>query len=101
MTDAILSETARIDVIEAIQWISKENPSTAEALRIAIVSATRQLVEYPLSGTERPDVASSPTRFLTLTGFPYVLVYEAINDPPVILRVLHGSRDLPEILKLL
>jgi toxin ParE1/3/4 len=38
-------------------------------------------------------------RCLTLTGFPYVIVYNAERTPPRIIRILHGARDLPEILR--
>jgi len=34
-----------------------------------------------------------------LTGFPYVIVYDAGRRPPAIVRILHGARDLPEILR--
>jgi toxin ParE1/3/4 len=34
-----------------------------------------------------------------LTGFPYVIVYTAARNPPLIVRILHGARDLPEILR--
>jgi plasmid stabilization system protein ParE len=37
--------------------------------------------------------------FLVLRGFPYILVYRANAVPPRILRVLHGARDLPEVLQ--
>lgn len=46
----------------------------------------------------RGDLAPEHIRFLVLRGFPYVLVYDARTDPPRILRVLHGARDLPEAL---
>ena len=52
-----------------------------------------------MSGRERTDLALPPTRFLTLTGFPYIIVYDAALKPPVILRFLHGARDLPELLE--
>jgi len=33
-----------------------------------------------------------------LTGFQYWIVYAADRDPPVIVRVVHASRDLPRLL---
>jgi toxin ParE1/3/4 len=29
---------------------------------------------------------------------PYVVIHHADRHPPVIARILHGARDLPEIL---
>jgi toxin ParE1/3/4 len=34
-----------------------------------------------------------------LTGFPYVVVYDAASLPPRIVRILHGARDLPGALE--
>ena len=45
------------------------------------------------------DLAGEPYRFLALTGFSYVIVYNADRTPPLILRILHGARDLPELLR--
>ena len=50
--------------------------------------------EHPRMGVERPELADAPVRFLPLIGFPYVLVYDAETRPPLILRGLHGARDL-------
>jgi plasmid stabilization system protein ParE len=47
----------------------------------------------------RPDLAGPEVRFYVLRGFPYVLVYDAEAGPPRILRVMHGARDLPELMK--
>jgi len=43
-------------------------------------------------------IAAAPYRFWFLTGFRYVIVYHAERRPPLILRVLHGSRDLAVVL---
>ena len=44
----------------------------------------------------RLELADEPARFLPLIGYPFVVVYDAAQIPPLILRVLHGARDLPE-----
>ncbi len=51
-----------------------------------------------MMGYLRPALAPKPYRFWPLRGFPYLPVYHAAHEPPVILRVLHGSRDLPMLL---
>jgi toxin ParE1/3/4 len=35
-----------------------------------------------------------PFRFRRVTGFPYLLIYNAERPAPAILRVLHMARDL-------
>jgi len=52
----------------------------------------------PKLGRLRPDLAPARYRFWSVRGFPYLLVYDAETEPPIILRVVHQSRDLPAIL---
>ncbi len=44
------------------------------------------------------ELAPARYRFWSLRGFPYLLVYDAEADPPIILRFVHQSRDLPGVL---
>lgn len=99
MKKARLSSRARDDLTEATRWIARDNPTAARALRAAIARAAGQIAEYPRIGPERPDLADPPARLLTLRGFPYVVVYDADQEPPTILRILHGARDLPTALE--
>ena len=99
MTRARFSTRAREDLTEAARWIARDNPSAASAFRAAIARAAVQIAAHPKSGTERPDLADPPARFLVLTGFPYVIVYDTDPSPPTILRILHGARDFPSALQ--
>ena len=99
MTAAALAPAARRDLLDAARWIAKDNPRAAMALKDALVRAARRIGKHPAIGVERPDIANPPIHFLPLTGFPYVLVYDADRRPPLILRVLHAARDLPELLR--
>jgi toxin ParE1/3/4 len=82
-----------------MRWIARDNLHAAEGLRDAIVTAACRIGDHPEIGVVRAELADIPYRFLILTGFPYILFYNASNVPPVILRILHGARDLPELLK--
>jgi toxin ParE1/3/4 len=82
-----------------VAWIAQDNPRAAEDLRVAIRHAAQLLGEHPEMGKQRRDLAPESARFLVLRGFPYILVYRANAVPPRILRVLHGARDLPEVLQ--
>jgi len=98
LTAAVLSPRARRDLLDAVHWIAGDNPAAARALRDAVADAAGRLGTHPESGAVRPEFADPPVRFLVLAGFPYVMVYDADRRPPLILRVLHGARDLPEVL---
>jgi toxin ParE1/3/4 len=51
-----------------------------------------------MAGTRRPELAPDPYRFAVVRGFPYIVAYNASTSPPSILRIVHGARDLPEVL---
>lgn len=100
MTAAVLSPQARRDLLDAIRWIARDNPAAARALRDGVAKAAERIGEHVHVGGHRPDLADAPYRFLTLTGFPYVIVYNSARRPPLIIRILHGARDLPEVLRI-
>ncbi len=97
MTAALLSRRARGDMLSAARWIADDNPTAARAFRQAVERVATLIGEHPRVGHMRPELAGAAYRFLGLTGFPYIVVYNAERQPPLILRVLHGARDLPEL----
>ncbi|MGD0104116.1 MAG: type II toxin-antitoxin system RelE/ParE family toxin [Rhodopila sp.] len=99
MTSARLAPSARRDLVEASRWIARDNPAAATALREGVAKVARILGEQPYIGNLRPAVADARYRFLGLTGLPYLVVYNPDRRPPLILRVLHTARDLPEVLR--
>jgi toxin ParE1/3/4 len=86
-------------VADAARWISGDSPSAARRFRVAVTDLARLLGEHPHVGTSRSELADEPLRFAVVSGFPYVVLYDPTADPPLILRVLHGARDLPEVLR--
>jgi toxin ParE1/3/4 len=99
MTSAVLAPAARRDLLGAVRWIAGDNPAAARALRDSVAEAAKRIGVYNHIGVVRPELAAEPYRFVTLTGFPYIIVYNADRRPPLIVRVLHGARDLPEVLR--
>ena len=59
-----------------------------------------ELQARPKLGRIRLELAPRRYRFWSLRGFPYLLVYDAEAEPPIILRFVHQSRDLPGVLDL-
>ena len=99
MASAAFSPRARRDLLEAVRWIAADSRSAAQALRRSVIEAADRIGAYPDVGRGRSELADPPVRFLAMTGFPYVIVYDSGCEPPLILRVLHGARDLPEVLR--
>ena len=99
MTAAIFAPRARRDLTAATRWIRKDNRAAARGLREAVGRAAERIGRYPSIGTVRRELLPEPYRFLSLTGYPYVIVYNPERDPPLIVAVLHTSRDLNQALK--
>jgi toxin ParE1/3/4 len=95
---APLSLRARADLRQATEWIALENQSAARGLRRAVADASIRIAEFPLIGRLRPDLAHARYRFMALTPFPYLLIYNAERTRPVIVRLVHGAGDLPTML---
>jgi toxin ParE1/3/4 len=100
VTSALFTPRAERELRDAVLWIEKDNPAAADALLAAAITAARRLQARPKLGRVRPDLAPARYRFWSVRGFPYLLVYDAEAEPPIILRIVHQSRDLPAILDL-
>jgi len=96
---AILSPDARRELLAAARWIAKDNPAAASALRDAVAKVAERIGKHPGVGSLRTHLADARFRFVALTNFPYIVVYNADRNPPLIVRVVHGARDLHEALK--
>ena len=87
--------------LDAIWWfIAGGNRDAAARVEIEILGTCRRLAKHPLMGTRRRDITPLPVRFWTVAKFPnYVIVYRPETVPLQIVAVLHGKRDINEILE--
>jgi antitoxin ParD1/3/4 len=87
--------------LDAIWWfIAEENRDAADRVEMEIISTCRRLAKHPLMGTKRQDITSLPVRFWTLPKYSnYVIVYRPDTAPLQVVAVLHGKRDLKEVLE--
>ena len=87
--------------LDAIWWqIANDNQDAADRVEMEIVLTCRRVAKHPLMGTKRQDLTSLPVRFWTETKFPnYVIVYRPGAVPLEIVAVLHGKRNLKEVLE--
>ena len=85
--------------LDSIWWfIAEDNRDAAHRVEMEILATCRRLAKHPLIGIKRQDITSLPVRFWTVTKFPnYVIVYRP-ETPLQVIAVLHGRRDLKEIL---
>jgi toxin ParE1/3/4 len=94
----IFAPRAQRELRTAAMWIAEDNPAAADTLLAAAMAAARRLQTRPKLGRVRLELAPERYRFWSLRGFPYLLVYDAEVEPPIILRFVHQSRDLPAVI---
>ena len=98
MTAATLSPRAQRELDGALRWIARDNPLAAQALLEAVLEAADRIGRHPKIGVVRTDLTVTDRyRFVVLSGFPYLIIYAADRDPPLIVRIVHGARDLPRL----
>lgn len=78
---------------QEIQNISRDNPTAAAHIAESIVSAVKDLKQYPAMGRAGRVPG---TRELVVTNTPYIIPYRVRQDRIEIIRVLHASRGWPQ-----
>lgn len=85
------ASAARRDLDAIIDYISLEDRAAAERVFYAISDSVSRLGDYPNIG----HVGRVPnTRELSVTGLPYIVVYEVSAEAVTVLAIFHGARDL-------
>ena len=81
---------ALADLIEAQNYIARDNPAAAQAVAQRVWDASKNLCDQP--GMGRPGHVQG-TREWPVSQTPYLIVYRVKNDAVEILRVWHGRRN--------
>lgn len=96
MARLTITESARADLQEIHSYIAKDNPEAARRFIKRLRDKARQLSETPGMGRSRTEDLR-PNLFSFPVG-SYVLFYREQPGGIVLVRVIHGSRDLPALL---
>jgi len=86
------SNSARDDLDDLVQYISRDSSFYARRFGEKIVLATRRLKEFPESGRIIPETKDQKLREIIVQG--YRVMYRLEADRILILAIMHGSRDL-------
>jgi plasmid stabilization system protein ParE len=93
----IVSPRADEDIIEIWQYLhERASIEVANRVEAEIYSAFETLAQNPRIGHKRSDLTSHPVLFFAV--YSYMIVYRP-SRPLEIARVLHGKRDLTQILE--
>ena len=91
MPEARKTDEAKLDLVEIWSYIAEDNPEAADKLIRNVESRCSRLARSPLLGTSREQL--SPR----LRSFPhgnYVIFYRPEEFGIIVVRVLHGARDI-------
>ncbi len=93
----VLTRPAERDLDQIRRYLlQKAGPTIARKVVKDIRSALMLLGNEPGAGHVREDLTSWPLKFWPV--YSYLIVYDPETKPVQIIRVLHGMRDVAEIL---
>ena len=96
-----LSEAAAADIVGQADWYHQQSGAAlARRWERAVSSAVLRIVEHPTAGTitrfEHPELVN--IRRVLVPGYPKHLVFYQVRKFEVlIMRVVHGARDLESL----
>jgi toxin ParE1/3/4 len=97
MAEVRWSLTASDDLQDVEHFIARDSILHAINFIDRIVESTGKLERIPELGRVVPEFARTDIRELIFNG--YRIVYLLRNDTVTILRVVHGARDLAELVR--
>jgi plasmid stabilization system protein ParE len=96
MSTFVLTPAAEGDLLRIIEYLEGDSPDAVLKVVDALDDAMQRLAENPGIGHLRPDLTDEDVRFWSI--FKYLVIYHPDTDPLEIVRVLHGRRDVKQIL---
>jgi toxin ParE1/3/4 len=94
VAEVLVTPQAEADLQEIWLTIAIDSPTAADRLLRRIGDKLDLLAEFPEMGSPRPEL--TPSGRILVEG-NYVILYEPSGESVVIVRVLHGARDLSDL----
>lgn len=91
-----IARAAERDLQELRDHIARDDAHAARRVLDLLLQACRQLAAHPGMGHRRADLTHEDFRFWPVREF--LLVYDPSTSPLVIVRILHGRRDVRRLL---
>ena len=94
MAEVRRNPLAREDLIEIWTYVALDKPDAADRLLDSLEARFETLARNPNIGVRRPEIATD------VRSFPvgnYLILYRVISDGVVIVRVVHGHRNLARL----
>jgi antitoxin ParD1/3/4/toxin ParE1/3/4 len=93
----LFSPASRQDLVDIWDYIARDSVDAADRVLHRISLALMKLAEMPGIGHTRTDVKDTRIRFWSV--YSYLIVYRSEADNLMVLRIVHGSRDLRSLLR--
>src|SRR5687767_5132732 len=94
MPPVIRSRQAQQDYEEILEYLDAHSPPAANRFAAGVAAKCRLLERFPLLGRTRDDL--HPGVRSVLVG-KYLLIYRVTDTAVVIVRILHGARNLSAV----
>jgi toxin ParE1/3/4 len=78
------------DVREAAGWYDRRSPGLGNAFVDVVRRSVSEIIEDP----ERFAMSPAGCRYIRLRRFPYVLLFDVVNNELLVLAVLHTARSM-------
>ena len=92
-----LTKRAEADVEAIADFIADDSVDAAVKVLLALEDAFVLLASRPGIGHAREDLTDRPLKVWSV--YSYLIVYDPVGDPLTIVAVLHGARDVAQLLK--
>jgi toxin ParE1/3/4 len=93
--NVFVSAQAERDFEAIIDDLTLQSPEAAHQLNNHVTERLKQLSQLPHLGRPRSDIQPGLRGFLVR---PYVLFYRIEDEEIVVVRILHGRRDLRRVM---
>lgn len=95
MSHFVITNSAQNDLEEIWLYVSLESETAADRIIDELIARFPKLATFPEMGKERKETAAN------VRSFPvgrYVIFYRPIDNGIEVVRVLHGARDIDQLL---
>jgi toxin ParE1/3/4 len=96
MAELIFRRAALRDLERIVRRIASEDPGAALRFRDRILDRIAVLRDFPESAQARPEFGPD---IRTIPVGRYIAFVRVIAERVTVLRILHGARDLPRLMK--
>ena len=91
----IIKSSVRRDLDEIARYIAQDNPRRADTFANEIITKIQTVADCPLSYPIRQEWKGE---LRSAVHQQYHVIYRVEGEAVIILRVLHGARDIPDLL---